>query len=327
MVTGAVALVAWQWPAAPGDMPRGPLLQAAEQRQVLRVGVRSYPRPTLGQEALVAEPDELDSQLAEALGSYLGLKVQLQALPDMPRGPLLQAAEQRQVLRVGVRSYPRPTLGQEALVAEPDELDSQLAEALGAYLGLKVQLQALPDTTGLNDGSVDLVIAGSLKLPVAADRVASLRKLPVQYREGALIGLRNAPRRPIQGQSVCIAIGSPWAQTLTQQGAELRTYVSSIRAAVAFMAGECNLLAEERNSLQALAQAPDWRFYTLLPQTLKASSDVRVYLSRTDKQSRALINAALHDWQARGGQTRAWDVRSNALLVDSLKIGDGLVCH
>ena len=264
MVTGAVALVAWQWPAAPGDMPRGPLLQAAEQRQVLRVGVRSYPRPTLGQEALVAEPDELDSQLAEALGSYLGLKV---------------------------------------------------------------QLQALPDTAGFNDGSVDLVIAGSLKLPVAADRVASLRKLPVQYREGALIGLRNAPRRPIQGQSVCIAVGSPWAQTLVQQGAELRTYVSSIRAAVAFMAGECNLLAEERNSLQALAQAPDWRFYTVLPQTLKASSDVRVYLSRTDKQSRALINAALHDWQARGGQTRAWDLRSNALLVDSLKIGDGLVCH
>lgn len=116
MVIGAVALVAWQWPAAPGDMPRGPLLQAAEQRQVLRVGVRSYPRPTLGQEALVAEPDELDSQLAEALGSYLGLKV---------------------------------------------------------------QLQALPDTAGFNDGRVDLVIAGSLKLPVAADRVASLRKLPV----------------------------------------------------------------------------------------------------------------------------------------------------
>lgn len=127
----------------------------------------------------------------------------------MPRGPLLQAAEQRQVLRVGVRSYPRPTLGQEALVAEPDELDSQLAEALGSYLGLKVQLQALPDMTNLNDGSVDLVIAGSLKLPVTADRVASLRKLPVQYREGALIGLRNAPRRPIQGQSVCIAVGSP----------------------------------------------------------------------------------------------------------------------
>ena len=264
MVVGAVSLVAWQWPLAPGEMPRGPLLQAAEQRQVLRVGVRSYPRPSLGQEALVAEPDELDSQLAEALGAYLGLKVQLQALPQS--GPL-------------------------------------------------------------SDGHVDLVIAGSLKLPVEADRVASLRDLPVHYRAGALIGLRNAPARPVRGQSVCLAMGSPWAQTLQQQGAELRTYVSSIRAAVAFMAGECNLLAEERNSLQALAQAPDWRFYTVLPQTLKASSDVRVYLSRTDKQSRALINAALHDWQARGGQTRAWDVRSNALLVDSLKIGDGLVCH
>ena len=45
------------------------------------------------------------------------------------------------------------------------------------------------------------------------------------------------------------------------------------------------------------------------------------------KQSRALINAALRDWQARGGQNRAWELRSNALLVDSLKIGDGLVCH
>ena len=101
--------------------------------------------------------------------------------------------------------------------------------------------------------------------------MASLRDLPVQYREGALIGLRNAPVRPVREQSVCVAVGSPWAQTLQQQGAELRTYVSSIRAAVAFMAGECNLLAEERHSLQALAQSPDWRFYALLPQTLKAT--------------------------------------------------------
>ena len=215
---------------------------------------------------------------------------------DMPRGPLLLAAEQRHVLRVGVRSYPRPTLGQEALLAEPDELDSQLAEALGAYLGLKVQLQALPDTDQtrlLNDGSVDLVIAGSLKLPVEAGRVASLRRLPAPYREGALLGLRNAPGRQVQGQSVCVAVGSPWAQTLEQQGAELRTYVSSIRAAVAFMAGECNLLAEERNSLQALAQSPDWRFYSMWPQRLQASSDVRVYLPGVDTQSRAMINAAL----------------------------------
>ena len=60
---------------------------------------------------------------------------------------------------------------------------------------------------------------------------------------------------------------------------------------------------------------------------MKASSDLRVYLPVVDKQSRALINAALRDWQARGGQTRAWELRSNALLVDSLKIGDGLVCH
>lgn len=252
---------------------------------------------------------------------------------DMPRGPLLQTAEQHNVLRVGVRSYPRPTRGDEALVAEPDELDSQLAEALGAYLGLPVQLRALPDNgpaQALSDGSVDLVIAGSLELPVEADRVASLRQLPASYREGALLGLRNAPvtrSGNVQGHSVCVAIGSPWARTLKQQGADVRLYVSSIRAAVAFMAGDCNVLAEERNSLQALAQSPDWRFYAFLPKTLQASSDVRVYLPSADPQSRALLNAALHDWQARGGQTQAWALRSNALLVDSLKIGDGLVCH
>lgn len=264
-----------------------------------------------------------------ALGAW-----QWQPAPaDMPKGPLLQAAEQRHVLRVGVRSYPRPTLGQEALIAQPDELDSELAQALGAYLGLTVQLRALPDNglaQPLSDGSVDLVIAGSLELPVEADRVASLRQLPAQYREGALLGLRNAAvtrSGEVRGQSVCVAVGSPWTHTLKEQGADLRTYVSSIRASVAFMAGECNLLAEERNSLVALAQAPDWRFYALLPNVLKASSDVRVYLATPDVESQALINAALRDWQARGGQAEAWATRSNALLVDSLKIGDGLVCH
>lgn len=273
---------------------------------------------------------------AATTGLVLGALAAWQWRPNpgaMPRGPLLQAAQERHVLRVGVRSYPRPTQGQEALFAEPDELDSELAEALGAYLGLKVQLQALPDNAParvLEDGSVDLVIAGSLELPGEAASVASLRKLPSQYRDGALLGLRNGPatlRGNLQGQSVCVATGSPWARTLRQQGAELRTYVSSIRASVAFMAGECSLLAEERHSLQALAQLPDWRFYSLLPQRLEASSDLRVYLPRPDKQSRALLYAALHDWQAKGGQEQAWAMRSNALLVDSLKIGDGLVCH
>ncbi|WP_226504666.1 hypothetical protein [Pseudomonas sp. MWU16-30317] len=141
-------------------------------------------------------------QWALAAILWLGLAatiVWLQRTPDvhsvMP-GPQLQAAQARQVLRVGVRSYPRPTDSREALVSEPDEMDSALARALAAYLKVPVQLRALPDRDPqalLKDGSIDVLIAGSLDLPTLEAQSRALDGPPSDYREGRLLALRNAP--------------------------------------------------------------------------------------------------------------------------------------
>lgn len=249
---------------------------------------------------------------------------------DLSGGPLVQTARQNQVLRIGVRSYPRPTYSTEALVSEPDEMDSELASALGRYLGVNVQLVAIParDIAGfLRKGEVDAVIAGSLDIPGLERQRAALSDVPRAYDKGALLSLRNAPSSSVKGQTVCIANGSPWTHTLQHQGAQIQTYVSGIRAATAFMAGDCQLLADERTVLASLLQTPDWRFYRMLAQTLDASSDARVYLAQPDPKSLRLLQAGLRDWQSRGGQEKAWDLHSNAFLVDSMKISDGLVCH
>jgi polar amino acid transport system substrate-binding protein len=245
-------------------------------------------------------------------------------------GPVLERAREQQVLRIGVRSYPRPTYSTEALVSEPDEMDSELAQALGHYLGLDVQVTAIPsqDLAGfLNSGKVDALIAGSADIAGLDKQRALLRALPDAFENGALVSLRNAPQSSIEGQTVCAAFGSPWIDALRKQHAQVQTYASGIRAATAFLAGDCAFLADERTVLASLLQTPDWRFYRLLPQTLEASSDARVYLSQPDPKSLRLLQAGLRQWQSEGGQVRAWDLRSNAYLVDSMKISDGLVCH
>jgi len=250
-----------------------------------------------------------------------------------PAGPVLVQARQKQVLRIAVRSYPRPTFSNAALVSEPDEMDRELATSLGRYLGVAVHLTALPAqdiALFLLKGEVDAVIVGSLDVPGLINQRAALTEPPVSYRVGALVALRNdsrSARSGVSGQAVCVAFGSPWAAALQRQGANLKTYPSSIRAITAFIAGDCGLLADERTVLKSLLQQPDWRFYRMLPKTLEASADSEVYLVQPDRKSLKLVQAGLRDWQERGGQARAWELRSNAIVLDSLKISDGLVCH
>lgn len=271
--------------------------------------------------------------LAAAIGGAAVCAVWLLPMLDgaeQKPGPVLAQARQLQVLRIGVRSYPRPTASSEALVSEPDEMDSEAAAALGRYLGINVQLRAIPNqdiAAFLRKGEVDAVIAGSADVPGLEHQRVALGDVPRAYDKGALLALRNTPQSSIKGQSVCLAYGSPWAQTLQHQGARLQTFASGIRAATAFMAGECQLLADERTVLNSLLRTPDWRFYRMLPQALEASSDARIYLAQPDAKSLRLLQAGLHQWQSEGGQVKAWDLHSNAFLVDSMKISDGLVCH
>ncbi|MFF7710646.1 ABC transporter substrate-binding protein [Pseudomonas sp. NPDC007930] len=229
-----------------------------------------------------------------------------------PPGPLLAAAREAGVLKVALRSYPRPTLSREALVPEPDLLDAQLAQYLGSRLGVAVRFTAPAD-------------AQLLINPAQPPRQppASLRAAP----EGALLALRREAGASLAGQSVCVAQGSPWQAEVEKHGARAQPYPSTLRASVAFLGGECRYLADSRVALDGLLKLPEWRFYRRLPLALNAPVDARVYLAAADPASQAWLQGALARWHADGGQASAWASHADELLSDSLKIADGLSCH
>lgn len=251
---------------------------------------------------------------------------------ELTPGPLLEAARARGKLIVGVREYPRPALPGAPALPEPDLLDTALAQALGEYLQVEVELVGLlpgQREAALEQGSVDLLIAAAAERPEPGHHVA----LPssAQHGEGALLVLRGlalSADAPLHGRTVCLADGSPYRHALTREhSAVARTYPSSVHAIAAFMAGECAALAEEASLVAWLRLQPDWRFYRSLPLTLQPESAGHVRLAQADPQAQAWLTAALHDWQRRGGQDATLQRWIGELSVDVLKLEDGLICH
>ncbi|MBV2135029.1 transporter substrate-binding domain-containing protein [Pseudomonas sp. MAP12] len=251
---------------------------------------------------------------------------------ELPPGPLLEAARERGKLLIGVRAYARPALPGTPAVVEPDLVDAALAQALGEYLHLKVQLVGLPAgqrDQALQAGRVDLLVAGVAERPLAGANAA----LPASARhgEGQLLALRSfagGGAAKLRGQTVCLAEGSPYRHALSaQQGAVARSYPSAVHAIAAFMAGECAALAEEASLVDWLLLQPDWRFYRRLPVTLQPSIAGHVQLPRAEPQTVAWLNAALHHWQRRAAHDAALARWIGELSVDVIKLEDGLICH
>lgn len=251
---------------------------------------------------------------------------------DLPPGPLLEPAQARGVLRVGMREYARPALPGAQVEPEADPVDAALARALGDYLQLPVELVGVAPAqreAALATGRVDLLIAGSTAGPLPAGHL----RLPASARhdQGALLVLRGLPLAadaPLRRRSVCLAEGSPYHHALAgKHGAETRSYPSAVHAVAAFQAGECAALAEEASLVAWLLQQPDWRFYRRLPITLRAADGGHVRLPSGEPQSRAWLAAALDDWRLRGGQDAAMAHWLGELSVDVLKLDQGLICH
>jgi len=250
---------------------------------------------------------------------------------ELPPGPLLEPALARGKLLVGVREYVRPVLPGAPPAAEPDPRDAALAQALGDYLQLPVELVGLPSEqheATLIKGRIDLLIAGNALQPSPATDVA----LPVSARhsEGALLVLRGmvlVDEAPLRGNTVCLAEGSPYHSIIAGQGAVARRYPSSVHAIAAFMAGECTALAEEESLVAWLLQQPDWRFYRRLPIALRPEDAGHVRLPVDEPQTRAWLAAALADWQRGGAQDSALAHWIGELSVDVLKLEQGLMCH
>ena len=256
--------------------------------------------------------------------------------PTPASGPLLLQARERGVLRVGVREYPRPSLPSDPLPPEPDSYDASLARHIAGQLGVKVQLVGLaPAQVAAAKAArqVDLVLAGSPDDPAFSD--ASERgRVPYVRGPGRIVALRKGPLarmarlNDLNGQAVCVAQGSPYAEPLRERlGARPVHYRSAVHAVSAFMAGECAALAEDEGLLQRLLAQTEWRFYRLLDEALAPAPSAQVQLAQADPASAKYLDALLQQWRARGLEAQARLQRTSAVMLEVALLQDGAICH
>lgn len=255
------------------------------------------------------------------------------ARADEPRGPVLARVLARGTLVVGVRSYPRPAPPDAPTPPEPDGFDAALAGRLADSLGVRLQLVGLgPESRAqaLREGRVDLLLAGAPSASVDADDVALRVPGSVDAAEGLLVVLRKGPVQDasaLRGRAVCVGEGSVFARALARdQGAQARSYPSSVHAVSAFMAGECVALADDAQVLQRLLGNETWRFYRPL-ETRVAAADASIVLGEDDAVSRDQLAALVRRWRFDGTVARAQAARTGNLQFEVSLLGDGLICH
>jgi len=254
------------------------------------------------------------------------------ALSGLATGPVLERAVQRGTLVVGVRSYARPAPPGEPTPAEPDSYDVALAQGLADRLGVRLHLVGLDPSShdaALREHRLDLVVAGAPGAP-ASEGVA-VADGDYDGAPGMLVGLRSGRLQrtdDLAGQPVCVVQGSGFTRTLTERfGARPRAYPSSVHAASAFMAGECQALADHADVLERLLRNDEWRFYRAVVRSLASGGDAAIRLVGGDEHSRLWLSAALREWQASGEQDRARSARVGNVQFEVGLLRDGLVCH
>lgn len=245
----------------------------------------------------------------------------------LPRGPLLEAVRARGELVVGVRQYARPAPPSRPTPPEPDAFDVSLARYLAERLQVRLRVVGLPaDARGVSVPGVDLVVAGAIDSGPYA--------VPTAYTggAGALVTLRGSDYRApsdLAGRAVCVAQGSPYAHPVTETlGAQVRSYSSSIRAVAAFMAGECQALAEDAPVVARLMGLPEWRFYRRLDAgLLPDNAGPQIVIRQDDSRSAAWLDRAVRHWKIGGALATARTQRAGDIAYEASQLGDGLVCH
>lgn len=253
------------------------------------------------------------------------------SLAGLPQGPVLERATRRGTLVVGVRGYPRPAPPGAPTPAEPDSYDAAIAGRLAAQLGLRVELVGLAPSAqdaALREGRVDLVLAGA---PSDAGRGVATAQGSYDQASGMLVALRKGRAQvaaDLRDAPVCVAQGSSYASTIAKRfGARPRSYPSSVHAASAFMAGECQALAEDSEILDRLLRNEEWRFYKALSRGLAPQADATIRLAEGDAASREFLSAALRAWRVDGTLQQARTLRAGNLQFEIGLLRDGLVCH
>ncbi|SDC71663.1 polar amino acid transport system substrate-binding protein [Cupriavidus sp. YR651] len=261
----------------------------------------------------------------------------LQRDPDwaaMPRGPLLDAVKRNGELVVVVRQYARPSPPNRPTPPEPDAFDVSLGRYIADRLQVRLRVVATsmatsvasPVAPGGGLPGVDMGVAGALEAGAPTVQTA------YTGGAGALLVLQgSAYRHPndLNRREVCVGQGSPYAHTLTHSvGAISRVYPSSIRAIAAFMAGECQALAEDQLVVSRLLGLPEWRFYRKLDAQVAPDNDrAQLAIRLDDPQSAAWIDRAVRHWKLDGAFAAARERRAGDIAYEASQLGDGLVCH
>ncbi|MDP9898716.1 substrate-binding periplasmic protein [Variovorax ginsengisoli] len=254
------------------------------------------------------------------------------ALSSLPRGPVLDRAVERGVLRVGVRSYPRPAPPEAPTPPEPDSFDATLAARLAESLGVRLELVGLAPAAqagALREGAVDLLLAG-VPAPAAGEEaflaagrydpggatIVALRKGRIQNTDG------------LRGATVCTAQGSAHANLVARRyGALPKPYPSAVHAVSAFMAGECPALVEDDEVLERLLRDEQWRFYRPIVRSMTAGNVPLARLRSADEASRNYLAQVLRRWSEDGTLDQARTARAGNLQLEITLLKDGLVCH
>ena len=145
------------------------------------------------------------------------------------------------------------------------------------------------------------------------------------------MALRNSPltrTAQLNGQTICVAQGSPYSEPLRERlGARPVHYRSAVHVVSAFMAGECAALAEDEGLLQRLLAQTEWRFYRLLDGAIAPAPSAQVQLAQADPASARHLDALLQQWRAQGLEAQARLHRTSTVVHEVALLQDGAICH
>lgn len=254
----------------------------------------------------------------------------------------LERAAQRGALWVATRTYPRPSAPDQPLEPEPDVFDAAFAQWLGKRLQLPVEYQdaehadlQLQGFEFTNAGRPAARAYGSAQLQLVGRRqelanwaVWARHHLPTWWQRFSWLHAAStaAPQHP--SPVVCVGAGVAPRHLWSTLNARPHITLSSIHAISDFLAGQCDLLAEEPGVVQRLLQQTSWRFYGPLGKPWNLHTAAASEPSATPaKALPPWLHHATQQWLRSSEYTQALQHRASTIVMEAALLEDGAICH
>lgn len=250
-----------------------------------------------------------------------------------PSSPWQEQVLQQGVLKVAVRSYPRPSLPDAPLPPEPDVLDLAYAQWLADQLQVPLQLQApeaadlqLQEHAALATGPAALHGYGDTQLQLVVLRQQLPRWHPWapsvwhNWLPRFLTAFIPAPAADAAPR-VCMGTGVAPAAALQARGWQPVVARSSIHAISEFLSGQCDALAESPALIARLLAQPSWRFYAPLGHPWSAQT------AAAPQTEDAWLQAMQRRWRGSHAWHQTLQHRTSTLLLEAAMLEDSAICH